>query len=182
MVRALILKVVEKDGSVVEQREIDTDILNMYLERRKDLGTDWFGRILASAFAANHIAVTVTNEDGSTSTDSARLCLGCCRCHIWIGVGKGTTPPSRTDYKLESELDVKPAVSRYLDGSGVVVITAAFVFDRDVDVSEVGLFLCDGDINATSPGARTLLDRTVLDAPIHVSAQQSLYVEYRIAI
>ncbi|PUA31328.1 MAG: hypothetical protein B7O98_09480 [Zestosphaera tikiterensis] len=182
MVRALTLKVLDRDAKEVSRVEVDTDMLKTYIEKKKDLGTDWFARILYSAFASVHPVVTTTREDGGTDASGASFCYGCCRCHIWIGVGTGTTPPTRQDYKLEAEKDVKPATARYIDGTGVVIITTSFVFNQDIDISEVGLFLCDGDINAGGPGARTLLDRTVLDAPVHVAAQQTLYVEYRIAV
>jgi len=182
MVRALVLKVVDKNGKVVDQREIDTDILNMYLERRKDLGTDWFGKLLYAAFQATHPHVCVASMDGSQTCGDAKFCFAGLRCNFWIGVGTGTTPPTRQDYKLEAEKAVRPGVAQYLEGTGIVIISAMFVFNYDVDISEIGLFLCDGDIAATDPGVRTLLDRTVLDAPVHVAAQQTLYVEYRIAI
>ena len=77
---------------------------------------------------------------------------------------------------------IRPAQGNYTDGTGVAVLSAAFVFESDKDITEVGLFLCERSGEEQEPGTCILLDRTVLETPVHVSAGQTLYVEYRVAI
>lgn len=199
MVRALIIKVIDK-GKVVKKVEIDTDLLELVLKRKKDLGTDWFGRILASIFSGDPLQVSITDESGATRTGYLRAGIHTAelpQCNSdffvgsavskyplypWIAVGTGTTAPTRSDTTIELELDRKPANTNYTDGSGVVVISAAFVFTADQNISEIGLLLCTSAGSCGSPGACVLVDRTVLSTPVTVAAGQTLYVEYRISI
>jgi hypothetical protein len=200
MVRALVLKVVDQNGEEVKRVEVDTDLLELVLKRKKDLGTDWFGRILAGLFSGVSVVKEVTDENGDRSTRAFHIvsyggAINRCADRIWdqwtewhapvyawIAVGFGTTPPTRTDTKLEYELDRKPASTIYNDGTGLVIITAAFSFTEEKTISEIGLLLCPCHEGCGRSGVCVLADRTVLESPVVVSANQTLYVEYRIAI
>jgi len=200
MVRALLLKVVDQKGEEVRRVEIDTDLLELILKRKKDLGTDWFGRMLAGMFSGVSVVKEVTDELGDRTTRAFHIIsygVSQDRCadriwdewtpyhaplYGWITVGFGTTPPTRTDTKLEYELDRKAASTIYNDGTGLVIITAAFSFTEQKTISEIGLLLCPCYEGCGRSGVCLLLDRTVLESPVVVSANQTLYVEYRIVI
>lgn len=200
MVRALVVKVLDRDGREVEKVEVDADLLELVLKRKKDLGTDFFGRILSSMFNGNPKMVTVTDENNTNynrafyifareHTDShcyGNLGTGTSyygtQLFTWIAVGAGSTDPARNNIKLELELDREPASASYTDGTGVVVISAAFTFPDARSISEVGLLLCPSMGGCGSSGNCVLADRTVLSTPVSVSPGQSLYIEYRIAI
>lgn len=192
MVRAIIIKVFDKRGELVQVKEIDTDIFNMYLERRRDLGTNYFGRFLAALFEFTGYQkdrdITVVDESGATKTVRIKTAsdvpffnstytrgIGAA-----IAVGSGTTAPTRSDNALESKIEHRVAGVKWEDNSDYISIYASFSFDSEVTISEVALFYETIDVNKAL--TRIYFDRTVLDEPISITPPGSVTVEYRIAI
>jgi len=205
MVRGILIQVKDKDGRVVEERRIGLDVLERILElvneNKGDLGTDWLGWILASMFGGTSTGVRIQAENGDQSTrwfyiankDRMLVCNVLNRIwdscadyfnfgFIWIAIGTGVGTPQRTDTKLIAEYMRRPATATYKDGSGIVAISAQFLFSESKSITEVGLLLCPGDSSAPQSGICVLLDHTVLDRPTNVSAGQTIYIEYRLLI
>jgi len=170
------------------------ELFEEYLRKKKelypnDLGTNWFGRMMA-AFLKNtqQLAAdsfTVTDETGTARTPIAKVGVssnitnstyrydaGC-----YIGVGTGTAAPTRSDYKLASEVARNPASATYTDGSNVVSVSATFALASDTVIWEVGLYWRDG-----YNGWIWLLDRTVLSSAVTFPANTPMTVAYNFAI
>jgi len=168
---------------------VDGDLLEEYLRRRKDLGTNWLGRMLAALLentsARGSAAFNVIDDSGSFRAVYAKGFIGASimnstysydsGCHV--GIGTGRTAPSRGDYRLQSEIARAPASARYTDGSDYVIVSAVFILGAGASVSEVGLYWRDG-----YNGWLFLLDRTVLPSPVAFPAGTPMLVAYKIAI
>jgi hypothetical protein len=173
---------------------IGEELFEEYLRRKQellknDLGTDWFGRLMAMLFrndgrgaAASFGVVDVTgtsrtiNVKGSITAiifnTTANYDCGC-----YIGIGTGTTPPTKQDYKLASEVARVAASATYVDGSTSFSVSATFSLSSDTQITEVGLFWKEGYNNYIF-----LLDRTLLDPPVTFPADTPMVVSYVFAI
>jgi len=204
LTRGILIQVKDKDGKIIDERRIGLNviesILNIIKENKGDLGTDWFGRALSSAFNGSTKFVNIQTEDGSEGNvffniGSASSFFagsydsfwgGIYRCVIplfsWVAIGRGTGTPQRQDLKLFNEYKRNAATSTYTDGTGVVAIAAQFLFSESQNITEVGLLLCSNDSSQSNSGKCVLVDHTVLDSPISVNAGKTIYVEYRLLI
>ena len=156
---------------------------------KNDLGTDWFGRMMATLFkndgkgvapSFGFIDITGTSRGLSTKYGvSVNLFnnTGNTDCGCYIGIGTGTTPPKKQDYKLESEVARVAASAMYVDGGSVFSVSATFTLISDTQITEVGLFWKDGYY-----GYIFLLDRTLLDSPVMFPANTPMTVSYIFAI
>lgn len=128
--------------------------------------------------------ITLIRTSGSSDTVPIYFCSGGISSHIfnntyggarfwYIGVGSGTTPSSLDDYELESKVKEAQASVSYIGDS--VYVTGTLDFDTDVTISEIALYYGRASI-------RYLMDRTVLDQAVSVSAGQMLTVSYRFAL
>jgi hypothetical protein len=174
---------------------VGEELFYEYLRKKKelypnDLGTDWFGRMMAAFFkntARSAIeSFTVTDVTGATRTSKAKFSYsgvnamnnthnydaGC-----YIGIGTGTAVPKKSDYKLVSEVARSPASATYTDGGDSFVVSATFSLASDTDIWEVGLYWRDG-----FNGWIWLLDRTVLSSSVRFPANTPMVVAYRFAI
>ena len=173
---------------------VGEELFEEYLRRKQelcpnDLGTDWFGRMMAALFR-NDNAKTGTSFTVTDVTGTARSKLGkttsCSDAFnntigydsgAYIGVGTGTTPPTKTDYKLANEVARNPASATYTDGADSFVVSATFSLASDTDIWEIGLYWKEG-----TSGYIWLLDRTVLSSSVRFPANTPMTVAYKFAI
>jgi hypothetical protein len=103
-----------------------------------------------------------------------------CPVGVSIRLGSGSSPPSRDDYRLESEVHVitNPTVS-YNIPEGFVVIEGNVSFPSDVTICEVGLSFRGTVAGATTCG-EFLIDRTVFSPCRSIPANASYRVRYRV--
>jgi hypothetical protein len=173
---------------------IGEELFEEYLRRKQellknDLGTDWFGRLMAMLFrndgkgaAASFGVVDVTGTSRTINAKNTTSALmfnstysydsGC-----YIGIGTGTTPPTKQDYKLASEVARAAAGATYADGGTSFSVSATFSLSSDTQITEVGLFWKEGN-----SGYIFLLDRTLLDPPVTFPANTPMVVSYVFAI
>jgi hypothetical protein len=173
---------------------VGEELFEEYLRKKKelypnDLGTDWFGRMMAALFRNSGKGVgesfTVTDVTGAVRSKTGKT-VNCIDpfnntynydCGAYIGVGTGTTPPTKTDYKLASEVARNPASATYTDGADSFVVSATFSLVSDTDIWEVGLYWKEGHY-----GYIWLLDRTVLSSSVRFPANTPMTVAYKFMV
>ena len=106
------------------------------------------------------------------------------KTYQYVEFGNGTTPATANDYKLESEITTGISVASQdltttEQTDSYILWTATFGVTASVEttISEIGLF---SHVYTTSGSFPTLVDRTVLDAPITIPAGQSKQITYTI--
>ena len=172
---------------------VGEELFEEYLEKKRrllpnDLGTNWFGRMMATLFRNSKAAInfTVVDVTGASRTIAERVSTVTGTifnttynydCGAYIGVGTGTTSPTKTDYKLVSEVARQPATAAFTDGADTFTVSATFSLASDADIYEVGLFWKEGN-----NGYVWLLDRTVLSSPVRFPANTAMSVAYVFAI
>jgi hypothetical protein len=173
---------------------VGEELFEEYLRKKRellknDLGTDWFGRMMAAIFkndgagtSPTFTVVDVTNTSHSVLAKSnpAALFFNTTYgydCGAYIGVGTGTAAPTKTDIKLASEVARNPASATYTDGGDSFVVSATFSLTSDTDIWEIGLYWKMG-----YTGYIWLLDRTVLSSPVRFPANTPMTVAYKFAI
>jgi hypothetical protein len=193
------LIVTDREGRVIRRVAINEDLFNEALKRdSNDFSTAWFIRILRALFEPLSTS-GVSNASFTDTTGTARtqdfkkpmypsnstapalsdfLNTGYCYNRLWVSCGTGTTPPTRTDYKLESEVAEGVASLTVSEDIGIITVAGAFTFTADMVISEIGL-KWEGVVSGYSLCGKVLLDRTVLDTPITVPAGTTLTVVYR---
>jgi hypothetical protein len=188
------LIVTDKNGRVIERREINRDLFEEYLRREEasgDYSTRWFIRMLYYLFkytgAKGVDTPTVPDTTGTARTLYIKLNLSgyyfnntnYADVGFYIGVGTGTTPPTRDDYKMENKI-AESYTSAYVDESGgIITLTAGFTWTTDMTISEIGLEWYVNFSSSAPYNCRVLCDRTVLSPPITVPAGTTLTVVYR---
>jgi hypothetical protein len=172
------------------------DLFWKYLKEREerykyDLGTDWFGRMMATLFnyipsgtsdnfsfvdvAGNSRTKNVKNNTGGGTdmlVNTYNTDVG-----AFIGIGTGTNPPGKQDYKLTNEVARQSAQGRYVDGSSYFSVLATFVLSSDTNITEVGLYYKTG-----YPSYYVLLDHTLLSSPVTFPASTPMVVVYSFSI
>jgi hypothetical protein len=179
--------VVDRDGMVIDKREINKDLFEEYLRREetnRDLTTRWFIRILYYLF--KYISrggtenATVVRTDGTSTTLTIKPNISGIYflnntfyndVGFYIGVGTGTATPTRDDFKLASKVAEAYASAVVDENAGVITLSTAFTFATAQTITEVGL--------EWLVGPRVLCDRTVLSPPVTVPAGATLSVAYR---
>jgi hypothetical protein len=173
---------------------VGEELFEEYLRKKKelypnDLGTDWFGRMMAALFKnvpkGTATTFTVTDVTGTSRSPLAARSTGYplfndtanYDCGSYIGVGTGTAAPTKTDIKLASEVARNPASATYTDGGDSFVVSATFSLASDTDIWEVGLYWKEG-----YSGYIWLLDRTVLSSSVRFPANTPMTVAYKFAI
>jgi hypothetical protein len=173
---------------------VGEELFEEYLRKKKelypnDLGTNWFGRMMAALFKNDPKGTTptftVTDVTGASRSPRAKHFAGTplfndtsnYDCGSYIGVGTGTTPPTKTDYKLASEVARNPASATYTDGGDSFVVSATFSLASDTDIWEVGLYWKEG-----YNGYIWLLDRTVLSSSVRFPANTPMVVAYMFTV
>ena len=114
-----------------------------------------------------------------------------------IGIGSGTTPPTRNDYKLENDIpvfvDSNYTVQRFVlvpsarvsygttENSMDVTTTVAITANEDITVSEIGIYGSAYEITSSNTMVHGyLLERTVLDEPVTIRAGETKSIQYTI--
>jgi hypothetical protein len=172
---------------------VGEELFEEYLEKKKrlvpnDLGTNWFGRMMATIFRNSRAVIyfTVVDVTGTSRSIFERTTVVAnplfntvynYDCGAYIGVGTGSTPPTKTDYKLVNEVSRQPAAASFTDGTDTFAVYAAFTLASDTDIYEVGLYWKEG-----YNGWVWLLDRTVLPSPVRFPANTAMSVAYVFAI
>jgi hypothetical protein len=154
-----------------------------------DLGTDWFGRMLAAIFkndpSGTNPTFTVLNTAGNSTTSLAKRNTNSnlfndttsTDCGAYIGVGTSTLTPQKQDTVLKAEVVRNPASANYTDGGDRVTVSASFTLASTTDINEVGLYWKRG-----YGGDSWLLDRTVLTTPVTFPANTAMLVAYVFAV
>jgi hypothetical protein len=154
-----------------------------------DLGTDWFGRMLAAIFkndpAVSLPTFTVLNTAGTSVTPYAKRSANAnlfndtysADCGAYIGVGTSTITPLKQDTALKAEVARNPASAGYTDGGDRVTVSASFTLASTTNINEVGLYWKQG-----GPVNVWLLDRTVLTTPVTFPANTAMLVAYVFAV
>jgi len=173
---------------------VGEELFEEYLRKKKelypnDLGTDWFGRMMAALFkndlagtSPTFTVVDVTNTSRSvlakyTSATSLFNSTYAHDCGAYIGVGTGTAAPTKTDIKLANEVVRNPASATYTDGGDSFVVSATFSLASATDIWEVGLYWKMG-----FGGYIWLLDRTVLPSAVRFPANTPMTVAYKFMV
>jgi hypothetical protein len=173
---------------------IGEELFEEYLRRKRellknDLGTDWFGRLMATLFRNDAKAATpsftVVDVTGTSRTIYAKYTPFAIvfnstynsDCGCYIGIGTGTTPPTKQDYKLANEVARVAAGATYADGGTSFSVSATFSLLSDTQITEVGLFWKEGYTSYIF-----LLDRTLLNPPVTFPADTPMVVNYVFAI
>jgi hypothetical protein len=173
---------------------VGEELFEEYLRKKQelcpyDLGTDWFGRLMAMLFRNDGrsaaVSFGVVDVTGASRTIYAKNSVSISMFNstyyydsgCYIGIGTGTTPPTKQDYKLASEVARAAAGATYADGGTSFSVSATFSLSSDTQITEVGLFWRDG-----FNGYIFLLDRTLLDPPVTFPANTPMVVNYVFAI
>jgi hypothetical protein len=177
---------------------VGEELFEEYLRKREellkyDLGTDWFGRMMALFFRndAKGAAATfaVVDAGGTSRTIYAKYGYGAisgygflCNtnysdCGAYIGIGTGTAPPTKQDNRLANEVARVAAGATYADGGTSFSVSATFSLSTDTQITEVGLYYREGYI-----GYIWLLDRTLLSPSVTFPANTPMVVNYVFAI
>lgn len=111
-------------------------------------------------FNGTNVTSVSSNRYSETS-----MADGCCPFYRGIAFGSGTTPPQKTDYKLENHITTGLTYSgdntNNVDGVVNWVQTVQNTSTAQITITEVGLFSNAGESLKTF-----LLTRTVLDTPV----------------
>jgi hypothetical protein len=105
-----------------------------------------------------------------------------CPSGVKIRYGSGSTPPSRTDYRLVSEIYVDDSPRLMIDESrGSVWVQSEVIFSSDVTICEVGLSFV-GTVDGDSVCGEFLFDRTVFSPCRVIPAGTPYTVRYRVQL
>jgi hypothetical protein len=174
---------------------VGEDLFDMFIRLRQekvpnDLGTDWFGRMLAAIFKndvkGSQPTFTVADTGGSSRSIVTKFSYAlnglinstyATDCGTYIGIGTSSITPTKQDTALKAEVARNPASTNYTDGGDRVTVQASFTLSSDTNIYEVGLYWREG-----YDGWVWLLDRTVLTSPVMFPANTAMLVAYVFAI
>jgi hypothetical protein len=143
---------------------------------------NWYRMFAAWLYNSENGKVYVTATDGSqVLVDPTKPTQDCPARNVpvdtYIVVGDGQASFSKSAYRVAHEVArAEPEVIRDAQHPhpGSVVVTRAFVFDRDVNVTEVAVYVKLRD------GKEVMLLYYVPDEPVTVKAGQPLTVTFRV--
>lgn len=98
-------------------------------------------------------------------------------------VGSGSTPASVDDYTLESMITTSVSASGFSksidnDGNFVIIATVKNGSSSTITINEIGIpSTC---YNGSSSSVVCLVERTVLDEPITLAADESCFISYKV--
>jgi hypothetical protein len=161
-----------------------------------DLFTAWILRMFYAMFSAvlrgGTVLLSVPDDIGTsrsfnikwvaTGTSATVFSTNNCPGGVRVRYGSGSTPPSRTDFRLVSEIFVDSNPTLFIDESrGFVLVQSDVVFSSAVTVCEVGLSLY-GTVSGDSTCGEFLLDRTVFSPCRSIPANTPYTVRYRVQL
>jgi len=161
-----------------------------------DLFTAWILRMFHAMFAPVLVGASLTFSvpDDTGTTRSFYLKMGfvagvahilntrVCPGGVRVRYGSGSTSPSRTDYRLDSEIFVDSNPRLIIDESGgFVMVVSDVIFSSDTTVCEVGLSLY-GTVAGETTCGDILIDRTVFSPCRVIPANTPYTVRYRVQL
>jgi hypothetical protein len=180
--------------------EIGKDLFDKALEIRKemekrgDLRTKWFIRLMAAEFASvgtgGSTSFSIVDTTGTSRSQSVKFSYSYvgsffnanfCDNRLYISLGSGSTSPTIDDYKLDDKFAEAVSSISVDDDNGIIRLYATFTFSGDVTIAEVGLEW-SGTVAGGNVCGRFLVDRTVLPSPVSVPANMPIIVTYRILV
>ena len=186
-----------RDGRVIEKIDIDKELIEYVVKRKRDLGTNNLGLFLEALFkpvaSAGQTVVNLVGHGGGTGSyriwsNIAVNMFNNTNCTTnenfgaKIAIGRDNTGADRSNYRVASIIDSKSAeLVAYDPTTGILTIKACFTVAVQETVGEFGLYyvMCRDD---TGTAASVLFDRTTLANPLQLNAGESVCVEYKIAI
>jgi len=157
---------------------------------KRDLVLLWWFRFMTafpvSIAKAGSYSISFTDVTGTGRTQTILLgarsteafTTGCGDHYTYIGLGSGSTPASESDYKLESEITTIKADVVVNEPDYEVRASIAYTPTTDVTICEVGLYISVCDSGGIL--RRILVDRTVLEPCITVTAGSTISVLYKV--
>jgi hypothetical protein len=161
-----------------------------------DLFTNWILRMFYALFAYarqyGSVSFRARDDTGVERVFDLKSAFGCepeytvdhifntvyCLQFVRVRYGTSSTPPSRTDFRLLSEIYVDSNPRLILDeGGGRVVVESTVSFGADTTICEVGLSLAMTVARCDVCG-EVLLDRTVFPRCRDVPANTPYTVRY----
>ena len=154
-----------------------------------------FREMLFKATYANMVCVDGTELTGLSGGANWGLDFGAHMNHAngvsnntGVYFGTGTTPPQKTDYKLENELDsaslsvAEPTAGVFNTlGAGKYECMGSYtvknITDADITIAEVGYYAM---IKSGNLYYKTLFERTVLASPVTIPAGQVKVITYKL--
>lgn len=116
--------------------------------------------------------------------------------HPGVYFGSGSTPASKSDYKLESPITSGLAITNPSnlawtdDGNGKYEVIADYILrntsDAEINIYEIGVFSPVNSMSNSMYGSSsnvwwlTLMERTVLNEPISIAPGESKLVTYKL--
>ena len=183
--KELVVTVKRRDGRV-ETRRVVVD-KNVGGDGGGDLVTMWAFRLICCFFAhtpaGTRVSFRFTDLDG---VDRIQNCIDnvsvtflstiCVDRAPYIGFGSSDVAPSRSDYKLISEVGRVRGSTIADETTFTCSIVGSWTPDSDVTVCEVGLYMlvCD----SSNVARYVLFDRSVLDPCVSVGAGETISVVY----
>jgi hypothetical protein len=161
-----------------------------------DLFTAWILRLFYAMFSYVRVVGSVTfsalDDTGASRVFRVKSDYGDfianifntygCPGGVRVRYGSGSAPPSRSDYRLVSEILVDGNPSLFIDeGRGFVMVQSDVVFSSAVTVCEVGLSLY-GVVAGSRTCGEFLLDRTVFSPCRVIPAGTPYTVRYRVQL
>lgn len=173
--------------------------------------TKWYKLALRARFCYTNIAgmkdcigttFTIYGKNASQRYPSEFGMFGLAleRCYLtdaptttMVSIGKGATPATENDYKLETPytdadgLAVTSGKVNIVNGENEDVLSNTYMITNNgtenAVISEIGLFL-DAPVasGSTATGKRILAERTVLDDPVTVAPGDSATIKYEIVV
>jgi len=183
--KEIIVTVKRKNGRVETYRVVADEKVGG--GQGGDLVTLWAFRLLCCVFASvlkgSTVSFSFTDLSGLSRT---QICIatvsnnflgsGCADRAPYIGFGSSSTPPSRTDSRLLTEL-ARVRGSHYVDESAFSCsIVGSWTPTNDVTVCEVGLYMFACDSGGVA--RYVLFDRSVLSPCVSVGAGETISVAY----
>jgi hypothetical protein len=161
-----------------------------------DLFTVWILRMFYAMFSSvsrgGTVSFSATDDAGSSRSYNLKRSLAGtgatifstynCPGGVRIRYGSGSTPPSRSDYRLVSEIYVDSSPRLYINESaGFVWVESFVIFSSDTTVCEVGLSLY-GTVAGDLFCGEFLIDRTVFNPCRSIPANTPYIVRYRVQL
>jgi hypothetical protein len=179
----------ERVGEVVKIDSIDGDLFTWWILRM-------FYALFAPVASGGEVRFRARDDAGVERDFAFKKNTGSIGCHLFntfncpsgvrVRFGLGSTPASRSDYKLLHEIYVDDNPALVIDEDrGFVMVESSVVFGSDRTVCEVGLSLYTV-LYCTVSGAygcgEFLLDRTVYSPCRSIPAGVPYTVRYRVQL
>jgi hypothetical protein len=174
-----------KAGEVVKLESNGNDLLTLWIMRA-------FLNMFAVVGPGGSVSFSALDDTGASRTFVMKANFGSGKYHIFntyaclhtvrVHFGSGSTPPSRTDFRLSQGVfvDVNTKVSMNED-AGYVFVEGMAIFPSDTTICEIGLTL-RATVSYEYVCEEILIDRTVLSPCRTIPANTPYIVRYRLRV